>query len=80
MGFTVNEAQVICNNAIGEEKWRQVRSKRDHLIALTDWTQMPDSPLSAEQKAHYVEYRQLLRDLPQSTANPDEIVWPVKPQ
>jgi len=29
----------------------------------TDWTQMPDSPLSAEKKAELAQFRQDLRDL-----------------
>jgi uncharacterized protein with HEPN domain len=60
-------------------KWREVRRMRDVLIAKTDYTQVSDSPFSDEKKAEFAEYRQALRDLPQSTDNPDEIVWPVKP-
>ena len=38
--------------------WRQAR-----LIA-SDWTQMPDSPLTLEQKEQWRTYRLWLRDLP----------------
>ncbi|MCS6257474.1 tail fiber assembly protein [Shewanella baltica] len=61
-------------------KWREVRRMRDALITQTDYTQIPDNPLSVEKKAEFAAYRQALRDLPQSTDNPDEIVWPVKPE
>ncbi|MCS6237148.1 hypothetical protein G3495_18840 [Shewanella baltica] len=61
-------------------KWREVRRMRDALITETDYTQMSDNPLSVEKKAEFAAYRQALRDLPQSTDNPDEIVWPVKPE
>ncbi|WP_281559423.1 tail fiber assembly protein [Thalassomonas sp. RHCl1] len=60
--------------------WTQIRTKRDALMAATDWTQISDSPLSAEKKAEFAQYRQALRDLPQSTANPDDIAWPLKPE
>lgn len=60
--------------------WGLVRAKRDSLITESDWTQMSDSPLTAEQKSEFVEYRKTLRDLPQSTTNPDDIVWPLKPE
>jgi hypothetical protein len=42
----------------------EVRNKRDQLLAQSDWTQMADSPLSAEQKAAWAAYRQQLRNLP----------------
>lgn len=46
-----------------------VRRNRDFLLAKSDWTQMPDSPLSAEDKAKWAAYRQELRDL--TTKYPD---------
>lgn len=60
--------------------WASVRAKRDQLIAKTDWTQMIDSPLDAGKREEYKIYRQALRDLPQSTDNHEQIVWPVKPE
>ncbi|NSM26784.1 hypothetical protein HT094_22040 [Shewanella sp. ZOR0012] len=60
--------------------WFSVRAKRDKMISETDWTQMSDSPLSVDKIEEFKVYRQALRDLPQSTDNPDEIVWPVKPE
>lgn len=62
-----------------EELLSAIRSKRNALLAACDWTQATDSPLSAEAKAAYTQYRQALRDMPTTCdpANPD---WPVKPQ
>ena len=59
-----------------EEKWAEVRSRRDALLAACDWTQMPDVPMAEEQKEAWREYRQALRDIPQTFATPDEVVWP----
>jgi len=59
--------------------WAQVRAERDRLLVESDWTQMPDSPLNGEQKNAWADYRQELRDLPQSFATPDEVVWPTAP-
>ncbi|NHB94563.1 hypothetical protein C5469_21460 [Photorhabdus cinerea] len=56
-----------------------IKNKRDRLITNTDWTQVPDSPLSAEKMTEFVKYRQLLRDIPQTYADPDSIVWPTMP-
>lgn len=71
---------VISSEAAKVMKWDEIRNTRARLISTTDWTQTADSPLSAEKKAEFAAYRQALRDLPQSTDNPDDIVWPVKPE
>jgi hypothetical protein len=42
----------------------ELRLNRDVLLSETDWTQIPDAPLTDEQKAQYKAYRQALRDLP----------------
>ncbi|MBS0044430.1 phage tail assembly chaperone [Shewanella sp. M16] len=60
--------------------WEQIRINRAIKLKDTDWTQMSDAPLSLDKKAEFAAYRQALRDLPQSTDNPDEIVWPMKPE
>lgn len=57
------------------------RETRDSLLAESDWTQMPDSPLTDAQKASWATYRQSLRDLP-SHANWPFLLdtdWPTKP-
>lgn len=62
-----------------EELLVVIRSKRNALLTACDWTQATDSPLSADAKTAYAQYRQALRDMPTTCdpANPD---WPVKPQ
>lgn len=40
------------------------RKRRSALLAESDWTQLPDAPLTAEQKAEWAAYRQQLRDFP----------------
>lgn len=70
---------VITSETMHAMVWDSVRLKRDSLISATDWTQMPDAPLTPEKKAEFTAYRQALRDLPQTYDNPDDIVWPTKP-
>ena len=48
----------------------QFREWRNGLLAETDWTVLPDSPLSAEKQAEWKTYRQKLRDLPANTSEP----------
>jgi hypothetical protein len=40
-----------------------VRTIRDGMLARSDWTQLPDSPLTESQRAEWATYRQALRDI-----------------
>ena len=55
--------------------WADIRSKRDGLLAATDWWAVSDRAISASEAA----YRQALRDVPQNFASPADVVWPTKP-
>jgi hypothetical protein len=39
-----------------------ITTKRDEKLQASDWTQLPDVPLTTEQKAEWATYRQELRD------------------
>lgn len=59
-----------------------IRAKRDIKLWQSDWTQMPDAPLTEAQRAEWAAYRQALRDLPAEQSNVtsiDDIIWPDKP-
>lgn len=59
-----------------------LRDKRNQKLLISDWTQMPDSPLTDSKKQEWATYRQQLRDLPGSYTDEDEItdiVFPTKP-
>lgn len=56
--------------------WQLVRTKRDELLAATDWTQLPD--VAEATKNRYTDYRQALRDIT-NQPDPASIVWPVLP-
>jgi hypothetical protein len=57
------------------------RETRNQLLSDSDWTQMPDSPLTDEAKALWVTYRTALRNLPDHANWPDlaDADWPTKP-
>lgn len=59
--------------------WYVVRRKRNDLLYDCDWTQGNDSPLTGQAKQAWKDYRQLLRDIPQTCANPEDVIWPTKP-
>ena len=50
-------------------EWELLRNKRNQLLVESDWTVMPDSPISESKKSEWKTYRQSLRDLPKG-ANP----------
>jgi hypothetical protein len=60
-------------------KWRYIRVIRNYALKCSDWTQLPDAPLSTEQKAIWITYRQQLRDLMSTSTSPDGIVIPPDP-
>ena len=62
-----------------EKTWDDIRARRDRLLADCDWTQMPDAPLSNEERALWIKYRQKLRDITQTYSAPSKVVWPLAP-
>lgn len=69
----------VLQAALIGQAWELIRAERDRRIAATDYTQMPDSPLTAEQRQAFAAYRQALRDIPQDHESPDAVAWPVIP-
>jgi hypothetical protein len=64
---------------ISEEKLAaEARAERDRLLALSDWSQLPDVP--QETKDLWAPYRQALRDIPQQPGFPTNIEWPQPPE
>ena len=57
-----------------DQKWRELRLRRDSLLAKSDWTQVEDAPVD---KDLWREYRQKLRDITEQDIN--HIVWPKRP-
>lgn len=60
------------------EKWMIIRADRTVLLAQSDFTQVADSPMTAEKRAEWVTYRQALRDIT-TQADPFNITWPASP-
>lgn len=69
------EAQDIAN------AWARVRKERNRRLVASDWSQLPDAQaaMSDERKAAWVTYRQALRDITITSADPVDVVWPVQP-
>ena len=56
-----------------------LRQLRQRYLQDSDWTQMPDSPLSAEKKTEWQTYRQALRDITLTATSCSDVVWPAEP-
>ena len=82
--FDANGDQVLLDQSLvdaaavevaAEQALADLRTKRNQLLAETDYLALADHTLSADMTA----YRQALRDLPSNTADPANPVWPTKP-
>ena len=60
------------------EQWKVVRAERNGKLSASDWTSLPDVPLSDSKRDEWEVYRQALRNI---TDQPDpfNITWPVPP-
>ncbi len=60
-----------------ESHLADLRVQRNAKLTASDWTQLADTPPQA--KPAWVTYRQQLRDLPATVADPAHPVWPTSP-
>lgn len=63
-----------------EELARNVRGIRDAKLSETDYLVVPDYPISEERLAEVKTYRQALRDIPEQTRFPKDVIWPDVPK
>lgn len=62
-----------------EAKLHSLRIERNRLLVASDWTQLPDSPLSEVDRSLWAVYRQALRDMTETVEDLDAPVWPGVP-
>lgn len=66
------------NERVVYYQMEELRRKRDQLLTESDWTQSKDLTLTNDEE--WIKYRQELRDLPQTTTDIINVVYPTKPQ
>lgn len=54
--------------------WQEFRMIRNYKLLSSDWTQIPDAPITEDQKLAWKNYRQQLRDLPENISDPKRLV------
>ena len=57
----------------------EVRAERNAKLTASDWTQIPDAPLTNNQRAEWAAYRHLLRELTEQPGFPSQAIWPEPP-
>lgn len=53
-----------------------VRDSRQVLLSASDWTQLPDAPLTDAKRQAWSTYRQALRDITAQAGFPWNVTWP----
>ena len=56
-----------------------LRKQRNEKLQQSDFSMLPDHRLSRENEEEWKVYRQSLRDIPSTTENPENPVWPERP-
>jgi hypothetical protein len=57
-----------------------IQIQRNQLLQQSDWTQIPNNPLTPEQQEAWAVYRQELRDVTSQSGYPFNVIWPTPPQ
>jgi hypothetical protein len=66
----------IAQSTEAELAWEKAKQR----LRDSDWTMLPDVPMSKTQKALWIEYRRGLREIRSQTEFPTNIYWPVTPE
>ena len=63
-----------------DQKWADIRSKRNRLLTESDWVvvKAKETHANASIPSDWVDYRTELRDITKQS-DPDDITWPTKP-
>jgi len=81
-------AEEIAQKEADEAAWQagafdramtELRSRRNQLLAASDWTQVADVALTVEDDVAWRDYRQALRNLPAGLRTADDVTnvnWP----
>ena len=71
----ITETEISDTPPTDKEALANLRSRRNLLLAETDYLALADNTLTDAMKT----YRQSLRDLPDNTADPQKVTYPTKP-
>ena len=79
----LTQEEIDLRNAQAEDAdldFSEIRAVRDGDLARSDWTDLPNAPLTAEKVAEWQTYRQELRDYPAQSDRVSTLpAWPTPP-
>lgn len=78
-GIYYQNWQIVDMNDIEKLEWdrsvaKSVRNERNRMLTASDWTQIPDAPITEAKREEYRVYRQELRDLSARSDFPHGVV------
>jgi len=73
------KSKLLDQNIINIDKAAEIRILRNQLLAVSDYTQLPDVDLSLDKTNEWKIYRQKLRDITKQNGFPDEVEFPTAP-
>lgn len=76
---TLEELTAKQEELIAAQPMKDLRQERNRRLAEVDWIFTSDYDLSVSDHAAWIAYRKALRDLPSTTEDPANPVWPEKP-
>jgi hypothetical protein len=76
---TKEEVEAKLQELIDAQPLKELRRERNRRLAEVDWVFSTDYQMEDEERSVWVAYRQALRDLPSTTEDPTNPVWPTKP-
>jgi hypothetical protein len=76
---TKQEVAKVYEELIDAQPLKELRRERNRRLAEVDWVFSTDYQMEDEERSVWVAYRQALRDLPSTTEDPTNPVWPTKP-
>ena len=77
---TLEELTAKHEELVAAQPLKDLRKERDDLLVKTDKYALPDWPhASLAKQTEWLEYRQALLDLPSTTDDPANVVWPTVP-
>lgn len=59
---------------------KPILEKREDLLFASDWTQLPNNPLTQERQSAWAVYRQELRDITKQPNYPWNVIFPKQPK
>lgn len=73
--FECGEVPDSIPSSTSDLAWEQAKK----LLSESDWSMMPDVPMTSGQKADWMEYRKALREIRLQPGFPSDIIWPKQP-